>query len=309
MNFKYLLNPRNYLKILYKPAKAFPTLKIYWRAFYNEVQIRTIQWKNAKLVSYDKKRDVKLKKISDKYILSIYKNSLLALERLHKYSGSNVLQIETIENVFGQGLEELGECISLGRLFTFYGSDKATTHNYYLIYYSLLHTKKQEPLQILEIGLGTNNIDVMSNMGRFGKPGASLRAFRDFLPNAYIYGADIDKRILFQEERINTLFIDQTNIEILYSVKESFGNKKFDLIIDDGLHNSEANLNSIDFALDLLSANGVLIIEDIAEKDFVYYKLLSKLFENKYQIRFIKTKIACVCYLTSVNSDIHSYNH
>jgi 23S rRNA U2552 (ribose-2'-O)-methylase RlmE/FtsJ len=172
-----------------------------------------------------------------------------------------------------------------------------------------LHTKKQEPLQILEIGLGTNNIDVMSNMGRFGKPGASLRAFRDFLPNAYIYGADIDKRILFQEERINTLFIDQTNIEILYSVKESFGNKKFDLIIDDGLHNSEANLNSIDFALDLLSANGVLIIEDIAEKDFVYYKLLSKLFENKYQIRFIKTKIACVCYLTSVNSDIHSYNH
>jgi hypothetical protein len=294
MNFKYLLNIKNYVKIFYKPTKVFPTLKIYWRAFYNEVQI-----------SYDKKNDVKFKEVSDKYIISIYKNSLFALERLVKYSGLNLLQIETIEDVFGQGLEKKDDCIKLGNLFTNYGSDKATTHNYYLIYYSLLHAKKQESLQILEIGVGTNNIDVMSNMGRFGKPGASLRAFRDFLPNANIYGADIDKRVLFQEERINTFFIDQTNIGILYSVKESFGNKKFDLIIDDGLHNSEANLNVIDFALDLLSANGVLIIEDIAERDLIYYKLLSKLFENKYRIKFIKTKIACVCYLTPVNSDIH----
>ena len=293
MNFKYLLNIRNYVKIFYKPSKVIPTLKIHWKTFYNELQ-----------TSYDKKRDVKFKGASDKYIISIYKNSLFALERLTKYSGLNLLQIETIEDVFGPGLEKIDDCIKLGNLFTHYGSDKATTHNYYLIYYSILHAKKQEPLQVLEIGLGTNNIDVMSNMGRFGKPGASLRAFRDFLPTATIYGADIDKRVLFQEERINTFFIDQTNIEILYSVKESFGNKKFDLIIDDGLHNSEANLNVIDFGLDLLSANGVLIIEDIAERDLIYYKLLSKLFENKYRIKFIKTKLACVCYLTRLNSDI-----
>lgn len=294
MNFKYLLNIRNYLKIFYKPSKVVPTLKIYWQAFYNERQI-----------SYDKKNDVKFKKAPDGYVISIYKNSLLALERLTRYSGFNLLQIETIENVFGQGLEKIDDCIKLGNLFNSYGSDKASVHDYYLIYYSLLSDRKQASLQILEIGLGSNNIDVMSNMGRSGKPGASLRAFRDFLPNANIYGADIDKRVLFQEERINTFFIDQTNIEILNSVKESFGDKKFDLIIDDGLHNSEANLNVIDFALDLLSVNGVLIIEDIAEKDFIYYKLLSQLFENKYCIKFIKTKAACVCYLTPVGSDIH----
>lgn len=293
MNFKYLFNIKNYVKIFYKPSKIVPTLKIYWRAFYEKLQI-----------SYDKKNDVKYKDASDKYIISIYRNSLFALERLTKYSVFNHLQIESIQDVFGSGLEKKDDCIKLANLFTNYGSDKASVHDYYLIYHSLFNAKKQDELQILEIGLGSNNIDVRSNMGRFGKPGASLRAFRDFLPNASIYGADIDKRVLFQEERIETFFIDQTNIEILHTVKTSFGNKKFDLIIDDGLHNSEANLNVIDFALDLLSANGVLIIEDIAEEDFIYYKLLSKLFENKYRIRFIKTKMACVCYLTSVTSNM-----
>ena len=66
-------------------------------------------------------------------------------------------------------------------------------------------------MNILEIGLGTNNVDVVSNMGRDGIPGASLRAFRDYLINSKIYGADIDKSILFSEERIETYFVDQTN--------------------------------------------------------------------------------------------------
>ena len=42
-----------------------------------------------------------------------------------------------------------------------------------------------------------------------GKPGASLRVWRDYFPNAIIYGADIDKDILFAEERIKTFYIDQ----------------------------------------------------------------------------------------------------
>lgn len=292
MNFKYLLNGKNYLKIFYKPSKVLPTLKIYWNALYNEAQERS-----------DKKNDVKFKVTTDKYIISIYENSLFALERLTKYSAFN-LQVETIENVFGKGLDEINDCIQLGNLFTKYGSDKATTHDYYIIYFYMLQDKKSEQLQILEIGLGTNNIDVMSNMGRFGKPGASLKAFRDFLPNAIIYGADIDKRVLFQEERIKTFFIDQTNIEVLNSVKEGFGKKKFDLIIDDGLHNSEANLNVIEFGLDLLAENGILVIEDIAERDLIYYKLLSVLFENKYSVRFIRTKISCVCIITTFKQNI-----
>lgn len=293
MDYIYLLSIKNIAKVFYKPAKVIPTLKIYWKAFWDEVQ-----------TNRDNKNDIKYKDVTDKFLVSVYENSLHALERLSNYTRTKLLEVESIEDVFGKGLEKNENCIKLGKLFTEYGSDKATSHNYHLIYYSILHIKATAELQILEIGLGSNNIDVMSNMGRYGKPGASLRAFRDYLPHANIYGADIDKRILFKENRIDTFFIDQTNIQILNSVKKSFGDKKFDLIIDDGLHNSEANLNSMEFALDLLSPNGILIIEDISEHDFIYYKLLASIFEKDYRIRFIKTKAVFVCYLTRVNSEL-----
>ena len=35
------------------------------------------------------------------------------------------------------------------------------------------------------------------NMTASGKPGASLRVWRDYFNNAQVIGADIDKRILF----------------------------------------------------------------------------------------------------------------
>jgi hypothetical protein len=41
-----------------------------------------------------------------------------------------------------------------------------------------------------------------------GKPGASLYVWRDFFPNAYIFGADIDKEVLFNDKRITTGYID-----------------------------------------------------------------------------------------------------
>ena len=45
-------------------------------------------------------------------------------------------------------------------------------------------------------------------MSSNGKPGASLRVWRDYFYNAEIYGADIDKTN-FSEKRIKTFFVDQ----------------------------------------------------------------------------------------------------
>lgn len=53
-----------------------------------------------------------------------------------------------------------------------------------------------------------------------GVPGGSLRAYRDYLPNAKIYGAGIDASILFPEDRINTFVVDQLDPEPLNSVGE-----------------------------------------------------------------------------------------
>jgi hypothetical protein len=135
-------------------------------------------------------------------------------------------------------------------LFDQYGSDKASKHNYHLIYGTVLN-EKLTIKNILEVGMGTNNLDVVSNMGKLGKPGASLRAFRDFCLNAEIYGADIDKSILFSEERITTFYVDQTDSKTFQHLKNELP-ELFDLIIDDGLHSPNANIATLDFGLQII---------------------------------------------------------
>ena len=122
-------------------------------------------------------------------------------------------------------------------------------------------------LNILEIGLGTNNPQLVSTMGYYGKPGASLYAFREYLPNAKIYGGDIDKDILFEAERIQTSYVNQLELQTLYDMRTRWGNIKYDLIIDDGLHSIGANFNTLLFALDSVKGGGWIVIEDIHIKE------------------------------------------
>ena len=96
----------------------------------------------------------------------------------------------------------------LTELMNFYGSDKGRgkIHNFSDYYSSIFYFKKNQIKNLLEVGLGTNNINLASNMGADGKPLASLRAWQDYFKNADIYGADIDKTILKNEGRIKTFF-------------------------------------------------------------------------------------------------------
>ena len=148
------------------------------------------------------------------------------------------------------------------------GSDKGSDrHNYTKAYYSLLKHQKQDPIRIFEVGLGTNNEDVRSSMGPAGIPGASLRGWREFFPKATIYGADIDQRILFQDERIHTFFIDQLKKETIQAVWHQIGNDQFDLILDDGLHTFDANSIFAANSFHMVKPGGFFIIEDIIKHD------------------------------------------
>lgn len=177
----------------------------------------------------------------------------------------------------------------LAALFTKYGSDK-TKHEYHLIYSVILSVVK--PKCLLEIGMGTNNEKVFSNMSKYGHPGASLRAFRDFLPSTEIYGADIDKEILFKEERINTFYVDQTNKDTLDKLAKNISND-IGIIIDDGLHAPNANLQTLMFALEQFNnkKNKWLIIEDIRIDSVVVFKLLMSLLDTSlYKTYIVRTK-------------------
>lgn len=97
-------------------------------------------------------------------------------------------------------------CEIMGR----YGSDKGhiditkSHHNYTTYYYHIFNPIRTEKLRVFELGLGTNNPNLPSNMGVNGKPGASVYGWREFFPHSDIFGADIDTDILFSADRIRT---------------------------------------------------------------------------------------------------------
>lgn len=169
----------------------------------------------------------------------------------------------------------------LAEIFRNYGSDKSTTHNYHMLYGPLLHRLGQVRA-ILEIGLGTNNTDVVSNMGRGGSPGASLRAFRDFLVNAHVYGADVDRRVLFTESRIQTFFVDQTE-PASFAALDAQIPELLDLVIDDGLHSPDANLATAMFAVHKLRPGGWLVIEDIPLEAVSIWKVVATILSTHYK--------------------------
>lgn len=213
-------------------------------------------------------------------------NSLLYLQKKLSYPE---IPVVNIHEAFG-AYEENADCNDLKELFNHYGSDKSTRHEYHLAYAAVLDGKRAEKLKIFEIGLGTNNVQVKSNMGKDGKPGASIRAFRDWAKNAEVFGADIDKDILFEEERIRTFFIDQTNHSVLEKAVKEFKDKSFDLIIDDGLHNTRANISTISEMLRLVKDDGALVIEDIDNRFIPIWKTVIHFLSNQYNCQLISER-------------------
>ena len=225
---------------------------------------------------------------------SIFYGTFCALtELLQRYRGSGNATVESLDEF--HEIAEDKDCKDLAELFALYGSDKSTTHNYHLIYGQILYGRRHQPLNILEIGLGTCNTDVPSNMGSQGKPGASVRAFRDWATNATVVGADIDRRVLFSEERIVTYFVDQTDPETLRELAQRFQKNSFDLFIDDGLHNTWANFNTLSIGLDLIKSNGAIVIEDISESYLPAWQAASIILDKDYYCRLIRTRNAYVC--------------
>ena len=171
-------------------------------------------------------------------------------------------------------------------------SDKGNTnirdswHNYTTVYYSLFNEIRNMKLRIFELGLGTNNVTLESNMGANGRPGASLYGWAEFFPNAAIFGADIDRDILFNTGRISTFYCDQTNPE---KIKEMWNNpaleEPFDIIIEDGLHTFEANVCFFENSIHKIES-GYYVIEDILTTDLGKFRNKIVEWEKVYNCTF-----------------------
>lgn len=129
----------------------------------------------------------------------------------------------------------------INEIFDKYGSDKGTNgHGYGPFYEQWL---PDNPKKILEIGVNK---------------GASIRAWREIFPNAEVHGLDLFVLDPIPADIPGAIFWqgNQTDQYMLTQLR----NQNFDLIIDDGSHNTRDQLVTF---FSLIQSNCVYIIEDL----------------------------------------------
>jgi hypothetical protein len=139
-------------------------------------------------------------------------------------------------------------------------TDKNTTHSYLPLYQKLLEGKKETAKNVLEVGIFQ---------------GGSIKLWNDFFTNATIYGLDIiDESDVWSEIKNNE------NI-ILYTSQDAYDedfftshflnqNIRCDVMVDDGPHTIESMIQFIKLYSQIMTDDGILIIEDVKELDWLH---------------------------------------
>lgn len=194
----------------------------------------------------------------------------------------------------------LTEKTELCEIMSKHGSDKSERpihgnlpgHNYTKFYHRIFNEIKNNQLKFFELGMGTNNPNIESNMTTDGLPGASLYGWSEFFKHSEIFGADIDTDILFNTNKIKTFFCDQTNPQMIKQLWEQKQlDFEFDIIVEDGLHEFKANKVFLENSIHKLKEGGYFIIEDVSIDEIYnwceYFDEFEKKFKN-FEIKFIK---------------------
>lgn len=172
---------------------------------------------------------------------------------------------------------------SLVELFDKYKCDKGNIkHRYDRVYEPALIPIRNNSFRMLEIGVFKGN---------------STEAFVEFCPNMNVTGVDIFTRVnvsdipIFNNGRVRPVkcnSLDGPNDEF----RKVVGKKKFDIIIDDGLHTHEAQRKTFENFIPYLKKGGVYFIEDVwafdrmtdKEKDHYWLKRHAPAFsEEEYK--------------------------
>ena len=136
---------------------------------------------------------------------------------------------------------------TLDELAIKYGTDKSSkVHNYTKHYENHFESVREQPIRILEIGVQT---------------GASLRMWKEYFPNAQIYGLDYYDCEPLEEDRIKIFRGAQADLKALEEVGKS---GQFNIVIDDGSHKNMDVMNCFNYFFPRLATGGIYVIEDLS---------------------------------------------
>jgi len=169
---------------------------------------------------------------------------------------------------------------SLNEIYSKYQSpeghgDKGTAHTYINEYEKLLDGYRENST-VLEIGICQ---------------GESLKMWDEYFINSEVYGIDItDQYIkgLIKENKYNIIIGNACSEEIIKQLNHLI----FDIIIDDGSHLIDDQINSFNILKHKMKPNGIYIIEDVNNIDITKDRL-SELHDNIKIIdnRHIKNRV------------------
>jgi hypothetical protein len=138
-------------------------------------------------------------------------------------------------------------------------TDKNTEHSYLPLYQKLLFNKKETAKNVLEIGI----LD-----------GGSIKLWSDFFTNATVYGLDImHSYYVWEGIKNNKKIILHTSIDAYnndFFINNLLNkNIKFDIMLDDGPHTLETMVQFIKLYSQIMTDDGILIIEDVQSWDWI----------------------------------------
>jgi len=142
-----------------------------------------------------------------------------------------------------------------------YGTDKCprVKHNYTPYYYNLFKRMRNKVKKVVELGVG---VPERMQHCRFYHLGASLYMWRDFFPNAMVYGIDVQPSAIFYDERIHCFLGDERKEKTWKRVIKKAGSD-IDIFIDDGSHQKEDQIFVAKTVMPMLDKNVIYIIEDV----------------------------------------------
>ena len=181
-------------------------------------------------------------------------------------------------------------------------TDKNTVHSYLELYQHLFNNKQFTAKNILEIGIDR---------------GGSIKLWSDFFINATIYGLDI--------MNIDNIWNDIKNIHNikLYSSYDAYdpiifndvflkSNIKFDVLIDDGPHTLESMILFIQLYSQIMTDDGILIIEDVQSIDWINHLINAvpknlKSYIKYYDLRKNKNRYDDIVFTIDKSNNINSF--
>lgn len=141
-------------------------------------------------------------------------------------------------------------------------TDKNTVHSYLQLYQNLLIKKKESALNVLEVGICL---------------GGSIKLWSDFFTNATVHALDIGD---VNTDGVWDDIINKDNI-ILYTSTDAYDEDLFtknfldkgikcDFMLDDGPHHLDKMIKFIKMYSQIMTDDGILIIEDLQEINWVH---------------------------------------